>query len=238
MKKYIYQTIRTIAILLSLAFISTCAGNNHVLKHENYNHSNILVIPIVFHVRNKDDILIRIPKYWLTHSEPLFLDGNIKPVIVGIRYDVPNLKPDIKNKKEMSKFFDKSNDGSIHIFFVENIKDKGKETLYNGVHEYKNMCESFILIQDKTEIKTMAHEIGHYLGLDHFYKSELNVMNDKNRSKKARFSKDQIKTMRQGILNQYLFCKMPRMANSHLQIDLFVQELAQMQFRKMEEQPS
>ena len=166
-----------------------------------------------FHVRTQNDIDTRIPQYWDSLSKPLFLDGKINPVISEIVFDVPDTKPNIDTKKTKDKFFDLSKDGRIHIFFVDSIYEDNQRTSYNGVYQYRSMCNSFILIQDNTRVKTIAHEIGHYLGIDHTIGDESNIMNKGDRTMQARFNSEQLAIMRKNIRNQRIFCNMPKRAN-------------------------
>lgn len=207
-KKYIY------IFLLAVLCLFTCTNEEY---QTNIPNADILEIPIVFHVRNENDVNYRIPKYWNEMSEPLFQSGRIRPIISEIRFDVPDVEPDIDNKDSRNKFYKMSKDGRIHIFFVDDIfhSNYGK-TIYHGIYKYKSMCNSYIIIQDNSDEKTIAHEIGHYLGLDHCMDAH-NVMNDSMangiRNPEAGFTNSQFEFMRKNIREQQFFCKMPKKAN-------------------------
>lgn len=190
----------------ALVFIS-CTGTNY--RYQNPGAEN-LTIPIVFHVRSRHDIKRRIPIYWKRASEPLFWDGKIIPVITDIRFDVPTLKPDMDSWATKQEFYNMSSrDGKIHVFFVHKILENGKDAKLNGVYFTKGACNSFILIQDRTDIITIAHEIGHYLSLEHVKDDTLNVMNDERRIQEADFEPQQINKMRRKIREQRILCNMP-----------------------------
>lgn len=202
-------------LTLLLCFLLSCAGTAYDFQNPK---AEILKVPIVFHVRSQHDLKKRIPAYWKRYSQPAFWDGKIHPVIDEIKFDVPHIRPDIDSRQVRQSFYNMSGDGRIHIFFVNAIYDRGAiQRSYRGIQIREGMCNSFILIPDLTNPKTIAHEIGHHLGLDHEKDFEGNIMNNK-RHIDAQFSNIQFYIMRRKIKEQRILCHMPKTVNSRPKI--------------------
>jgi len=64
-------------------------------------------------------------------------------------------------------------DGTLHLFVVDSAYLDGKHV--NGFH-HKNKAGEYIVVSIEAPASTLAHEIGHALGLDHVEHDESNIM--------------------------------------------------------------
>jgi len=169
--------------LLIFAIFCGCA--------HNIDKSDFQTVSIVVHARSEHDVKKILP-ILLRHSEPVLLDARIKLEIIEIRYEIPELDVTFSDLDKFADF----DDGNIHVFFVHEYR-KSLSNKFAGIQYSKNWtpcAPQIILITDKTSWTTLAHEIGHFFGLDH--SSDLdNIMHSGNRSKNADFNDSQIARM-------------------------------------------
>lgn len=88
-------------------------------------------------------------------------------------------------------------DGTLHVFVADNVSLKTGDNL-NGMHTpgFKN---SFVVLSIAARSTTLAHEVGHFLGLEH-EKDEDNVMCSNRHSSDVHFTKEQGAQMRSTLL--------------------------------------
>lgn len=90
------------------------------------------------------------------------------------------------------------NDGTLHVFLVDDAKlDEGDGVMkdVSGFATTRNKVKFFVLDANADE-GTMAHELGHTLGLEHL-DSKANIMCSGNKDDDATFNYGQGQTMRE-----------------------------------------
>lgn len=196
--------------LFLLLFLFYCSISCSALKHNNTAKpsDNIISFPVVFHITYQSDEEELIPKYWEEYSEIAFSNNNIDLYIDEIIYDNP---PSEAYDHDYDFYENKVNDGRIHIFFIDEFYLYGEIRNTNGLHVHINYCRSVILIKRDTDKLTIAHEIGHFFGLEHFFDNQLNIMSSPffGRKKDAYFLKWQIDKIIKDIYQREMLCYFP-----------------------------
>ena len=184
-----------ILVFISSFFLFSCS---HFQKNEKNTNINIVI-----HLHEKDSFY-NISYKWI-FSKMLLQNGNIKAELKNIEFNSNFEQINISQKDDLKKLTDLVNDNNIHIFFIKELKSNNKKEVLRGFFYFRERCKKIILISDKANRSTIAHEIGHFFGLEHSTDS-LNTMSTKQRKKNSKFNEKQLKFMKRQIIKNKLFC--------------------------------
>lgn len=185
-----------IAALWLLAFCSCTAS---LLSRY---HQDAINVPVVFHVLDKDEAEDDIATM-MEYCRKAFRGTNIYFEIVAVYEDVP--MEDVPYETHSDNFVNLmvGEEGMVHIFVVHTATGRKNHSLA-GLAVFRG-CSNYILITDARRPYTIAHEVGHFYGLDHI-PGEHNIMHSGDRQK-PHFSKTQIATMRRQMKQYEASCR-------------------------------
>jgi len=183
------------------------------VDQERYlENAPIITVPVILHLyagQTFEEI-----KKSLVNSRKILLKGKIVIEIISVEYNASELDGvyDVDTTRILDEKSISDRDQYLHIFFVKKLINSEKETYPVGYHISwsKDKCSSFILISDDASISTIAHEIGHELGLDHVREKRINkknIMYPIAIKKRISFSRGQILKMRTEALKRNTVCK-------------------------------
>jgi hypothetical protein len=182
-------------ILTGMLLLSACAHNI-----ERHNVENIYII---VHARSQHDLKVLMPAL-MRFSSPILADARINIRIKEIRFDVPKVIVSSFDDDEFTKY----DDGDIHVFFVHEFMMLNKSEIAGArLASHGSLCKRAILITDKTNWTTLAHEVGHFFGLDHDKDDESNIMHTGWRDRNPVFSREQMNKMHTVIKRRRALCR-------------------------------
>lgn len=144
----------------------------HISNKEHYeNCYEKYTIPAVIHF-NIGPGPINLIKLYLDIAETSreFEKNNISLSFIDIKYDSPY---EINYNSPNTEYLHDRE--VIHIYFVSNVI-QNKNPIIAGYHK-RVSDKAFVVISDFSQPTTLAHEIGHFFGLDHVNNKD-NIMDD------------------------------------------------------------
>lgn len=195
---------------MSLMAFAMC-GN--IVPRSYLDNSPIVIIPVVLHLYEGQ--IFEDAESQLIDSQEKLSKGKIVLKVISVDHNAPLL--DVYDVGGIQKLDEKSisdRDEYLHIFFVRKLINSKIDIDVVGYHVnwwnegYK--CSSFIIIADDASTTTIAHEVGHELGLRHTKEKLIhkrNIMYPKAIEGRVKFSRKQIVKMRERALRRNATCK-------------------------------
>lgn len=178
-------------LLLVLFFVTTCTTSLPNLATPEVRGPSI--IPLAVHyLTDEKDIRTKFEQSLELSNQTLMPHGIGLLVWSEDRlYRLPEKIMTRQDRQRLGGFVSK--DGTLHIFVADAVSVEPGDGL-NGLHS--NMGHrDFVILATKARKTTLAHEVGHALGLDHETEED-NVMCTNRDDKGARFSFEQGELMR------------------------------------------
>lgn len=184
-----------LVLLFSIFFLTTCTVNSSSKTKPPEPVVGPSVIPLSVHyVTDAKNIRQKFNESLEKSNEVLMPHGILLVVwSEDLLYRLPH---DVKTKQDRQLLGGRVlRDGTLHVFFADTVSLKPGDGL-NGVHTRAGEGHrDFIILAKSARKTTLAHEVGHALGLDHMDTDD-NVMSTGRDESKARFNSEQGKKMR------------------------------------------
>jgi hypothetical protein len=190
--------VKWLRTLLLTFLIAACA-------HIPEPPENTIVVQIVLHVESQNDADYLISSM-LGTCKKAFESANVVFDVVAVYHDIPTMV--VEHDDNIISFRDLVYDDSVHVFFVDQVQGAGNWNVAGlAVYWSDKPCKSLIIIGDDYRDLTLAHEIGHFFGLDHRKKGKDNIMyTGLFRAHNASFTQGQIQHMRYRMLMHDIMC--------------------------------
>ncbi len=166
-------------------------------------------VELVVHVAaSEDDPIAAYLRDALPRANELFSPARIRFLVKEYRHGEPAI-PSVQSMAERDALAVLAPpDGRVHVFLVKRLGDleradidiAGRHWRYRGKRREFFGRRYIILAPSEARVDTLAHELGHFFGLDHSMRFE-NLMKQLPRDDKATLDEKQTSAIRKGFLN-------------------------------------
>lgn len=186
-----------IVLLLALIFLATCTLSQADTKGPADDYPvGPSIIPLSVHYLTDEGNVRKKFEHSLAKSNELLMPHGIALVVwtEDRTYRLPSRVMTKQDRQRLAGLVDE--DGTLHVFMVDDVSLDPEVRLY-GLHTRPNSrAHDFVIVTRDARLSTLAHEVGHALGLDHVPDGTDNVMSIERDWTKVHFTPEQGATMR------------------------------------------
>lgn len=194
------KRIRRLLLLVTLALNVSCHGNLHAVNAP-YSQENPLELKLLIHSTRGKDHAAFIEEEVRVANHVLMRAG-IRVVEIRYREDIHinrvtyNGNHETKDNIDSIQAYRAHDPGYVHVFLVDSIDDLSEDDHVVGLYHSKasRSCTRIIVLTRDAKDNTLAHELGHFFGLNHVKQND-NIMHApmNERAEEASFTARQLR---------------------------------------------